>query len=92
MIADPSLLKYNSFAAALIWGVRGAFRSERFCLLTNEVEDIEAKDDSLFDGIDRFLSITLLLEHAKDPTDETPAKVEAICHKHTTQCQNETAK
>ncbi|MFS8019067.1 hypothetical protein Hanom_Chr15g01399491 [Helianthus anomalus] len=67
-VADPSLLKYSSFAAALIWEVCGALRRGRLRLMPNELEDIEAKDDSL-----------LLPEEANDPTAVTPAKVEAIC-------------
>lgn len=69
MIADPSLLKYNSFAAAEIFGLR-AFLSTTFLLLPKALEDILATEESLFEEV---------LGAAKGPAEDIPAKVDAIC-------------
>jgi hypothetical protein len=76
-MAEPSLLKYNSLAAALICKER-VFRKAIFLLPVNELEEIEAKDDSLFAEVASLLSVTRPPEAAKDPTENMPAKVDAI--------------
>nr|GMD26122.1 Uncharacterised protein [Ipomoea batatas] len=78
LIADPSLLKYNSLAAAVIWQGR-VLRRTTFFLLPKELEDIEARDDNLFEEIASLLSFMQLLGAANEPAEDMPAKVEAIC-------------
>lgn len=75
-IAEPSLLKYNSFAAAVTRG--RVFRTTTLCLLPNGDEDIEAKDDNFVDELPSFLSITEPLGVIKEPTDDMAENVEAI--------------
>lgn len=78
LMAEPSLLKYSSLAAAVIWEER-AFRRTTFLLLANGQDDMEAKDDNLFEEAESLiLSMLQVLGAAKDPTEDMPAKVDAI--------------
>lgn len=76
-MAEPSLLKYNSLAAALICKGRVLHRA-MFLLPVSELGDMEARDDNLFVEVANLLSATRLLGAAKDPTEDMPAKVDAI--------------
>lgn len=77
LIAEPSLLKYKSFAMALILGER-VFRRVTLCFLPNELEDIEANDVNLSEELATFLSITRLLGATNVPTEDIAVKVDAI--------------
>lgn len=71
------MLKCNSLAMAETLGVHG-LRKTAFFLLPNELPEMEAKDDSLFEEKASFLSITQPLAAAKDPTEDIAVKVDAI--------------
>lgn len=75
-IAEPSLLKYNSFAAAVTRG--RVFRTTTLFLLPKGHEEIEAKDDNFVDEFTCFLSNTEPLGVTKEPTDDMAANVDAI--------------
>lgn len=75
-MADPSLLKYKSFAAAVIWEER-VLRTATLCVLPKELDDMEAKDDNLLEAAS-FLPLTVLPGAAKEPTDGMAAKADAI--------------
>ena len=77
LIADPSLLKYKSFAIAVILGER-VLRRTTFCLLPNDLEDMEPKEDDLFKEDPSFLSVTQVPGAAKEPTEDEAMNVDAI--------------
>lgn len=77
LIAEPSLLKYKSFAIALIFG-DCVLRRTTFCLLPNELDDMEAKDDNLSEEAACFLSFTRPPGAAKEPTEDMVVKADAI--------------
>lgn len=71
-------MKYNSLAAAVI-GEKRVLRSRRFLVLPNEaLEEIDAKDDNLFEEVTSLLSRKNMAGAAKEPTEDMPAKVDAI--------------
>ena len=77
-MAEPSLLKYSSLAEAVIWEER-ALRSTTFLFLPNEDNDMQAKDDNLLEEAASLLLSMMQVEGAaKEPTEDMPAKVDAI--------------
>lgn len=75
-MADPSLLKCSSFAAQIL-GRRDLLRTA-FRLLTNEDEEMDAKDDNLLEEDESFLSMTRPLGATNEPKDDMAVKVDAI--------------
>lgn len=77
LIAEPSWLKYNSFAMAQILGERFLLTTT-LCLFGSANEEMDMREVNLSEDDRSFLSITRLPGAARVPTEDMAVKVEAI--------------